>query len=318
MKTFTKTPRQTPLRRLNPLNDYLFLKVMGEKGDEIQLLGFINAVLRRTGENRFRSVEILENKTFTPEVIGDKSSVLDVRAVLHDSTRTNIEVQLRNQHNMDRRSLFYWSKEYADSLEAGQDYRKLPNVLAINIVNYDFPPVREVHSCFHLREDKHREYVLTEALEIHYLNMVQYRKQAGKDLTEDPLNRWLAWFNMCNGEELAAEAAKMDAAIQAANERMVYVTGDKEAIRAYERRQMALSDYNSTMNYARDVGIARGMRKGLKKGQREGLQKGRAEGLVEGMEKEKLEIARKMKNAGRPLSEIAEFTGLPVGTIEQM
>jgi hypothetical protein len=38
---------------------------------------------------------------------------------------------------------------------------------------------------------------------------------------------------------------KMDSAILAANERMVYVTGDKEAIRAYEMRQMGLSDYNS-------------------------------------------------------------------------
>jgi hypothetical protein len=38
---------------------------MGEKGDEEQLLGFLNAVLRRTGKDRLVSVEILENKTFT-------------------------------------------------------------------------------------------------------------------------------------------------------------------------------------------------------------------------------------------------------------
>ena len=38
--------------RLNPLNDLLFLKVMGEKGSEIQLLGFLNAVLGCTGTNR--------------------------------------------------------------------------------------------------------------------------------------------------------------------------------------------------------------------------------------------------------------------------
>jgi len=40
--------------------------------------------------------------------------------------------------------------------------------------------------------------------------------------------------------------------------------------------------------------------------------------LAEGMEQRTLEIARKMKNAGRPLSEIMEFTGLPSETIEQM
>ena len=45
--------------------------------------------------------------------------------------------------------------------------------------------------------------------------------------------------------------------------------------------------------------------------------KGRAEGLAEGHTEKALEIARKMKNAGRPLSEIAEFTGLPTETLEQ-
>jgi hypothetical protein len=38
-------------QRFNPLNDYLFYKVMGEKGSETQLLGFLNAVLGRTGED---------------------------------------------------------------------------------------------------------------------------------------------------------------------------------------------------------------------------------------------------------------------------
>jgi hypothetical protein len=40
--------------------------------------------------------------------------------------------------------------------------------------------------------------------------------------------------------------------------------------------------------------------------------------MQKGMEKEKLEIAGKMKKAGKPLSEIAEFTGLPEKTIERM
>jgi predicted transposase/invertase (TIGR01784 family) len=312
-----------------PLDNFFFFKVMGEKGDEVQLLGFINAVLHRTGENRFNSVEILENKTFTAEVAGDKSSILDIRAILQDSTRTNIEVQLRNQHNMDRRSLFYWSREYARSLEEGQDYRELPNVLSINIVNYNFPPVREVHTCFHLREDRHRDYVLTEALEIHFLNMVQYRKQ-WKGKLDDPLSRWLAWFNMDKKKELAEEAVKMDTAIQAANDRMVYVTGDKEAIRAYEMHQMALSDYTSQMNYARDVAMKRGMRKGMKKGIKEGRAIGRAvgraeghaeghaEGRMEGMKEGILEIARKMKEMGDSVEKIQTITGLPTETIEQL
>jgi len=282
--------QQLPQQRYNPLNDYLFYKIMGEKGDEVQLLGFINAVLGKTGDDRFTSVEIIENKSFTPKVIGDKSSILDVRAVLQGKTKVNIEVQVRNQHNMDQRSLFYWSKEYAESLEAGQDYRELPNVIAINIVDFDYPPVRNFHTRFHLREDSDREMVLTGALEIHFINMVQYRKTGKGGLPDDPLGRWLAWLNKSSPPELVAEVVKMDTAIQMANERMVYVTGDKEAIRAYERRQMALSDYNSEINYARE----------------------------EGRQGSALEIARKMKGMGDSIEKIHTITGLSFEAIERL
>jgi len=45
-----------------------------------------------------------------------------------------------------------------------------------------------------------------------------------------------------------------------------------------------------------------------------GIAVGEAKGRAEGM----LEVARKMKAAGRPLSEIMEFTGLPAESIEQI
>ena len=37
------------MERFNPLNDYLFLKVMGEKDAEEQCLAFLNAVLADSG-----------------------------------------------------------------------------------------------------------------------------------------------------------------------------------------------------------------------------------------------------------------------------
>jgi len=194
---------------------------------------------------------------------------------------------------MGKRSLFYWGKEYTHILKAGQDYMALPNVIAINIVNYNFPPLGEFHTCFHLREDSHREYVLTDALEIHFVNMVQYRKRArSRQLNgrlDDPLIRWLdgplnlsvagafigppamphlfnhtltgsraylGGFDASSPPELREEAIKMDEAIQIAEERLAQVTEDDEAMRAYWRRTMALCDYTSSMNWARDEGRA--------------------------------------------------------------
>jgi len=288
-----------PARQYDPLNDYLFYKVMGEKGSELQLLGFLNAVLGKTGNDRFTSVMILENKTFMPETIGDKSCILDVRALLQSKTMVNVEVQLRNQHNMDRRSLFYWSREYSKSLSAGMNYRELPDVISINIVNFDYPPIRKFHTCYHLREDQHHDHILTNALEIHYLNMVQYRKQ-GRVKLHEPLNRWLAWLDKGSPPGLIAEVTKMDEAIQTANERMAYITQDEEVARAYWRRQMALADHIGEVEFARD------------EGKEIGLEKGREIGCADA----RTSIARNLLEEGSSPEFIQKVTGLDAKTIQ--
>jgi predicted transposase/invertase (TIGR01784 family) len=268
--------------RLNPLNDYLFLKVMGEKGDEAQLLGFLNAVLRRTGRDKIVSVEILEHKTFTADVIGDKTSILDIRAVLADGTKVNIEVQLRNLGNMDKRSLFYWSREYTKGIEAGQDYTELPNVVSINIVNFEFLLAGGFHTTFHLWEDQDKVILLTDALEIHFIDMVKFRLLRDKDIKNDPLHRWLTYFDKDSPPELVEEVVRMDAAILKAQERAAIVAGDKEALREIHLREIGLSDWTSGVNHAR----------------REGIKEG------------KIETARNLKAMGISIEQITQATGL--------
>jgi predicted transposase YdaD len=52
------------------------------------------------------------------------------------------------------------------------------------------------------------------------------------------------------------------------------------------------------------------------KGRTEGMAEGRAEGMAEGRDEKAFEIAWKMKKAGRPFGEIAEFTGLSPETVQ--
>jgi predicted transposase/invertase (TIGR01784 family) len=237
----------------DPLNNYLFFKVFGEKGNEVQLLGFINAVLGKTGDDIFTSVEIQENTSFLAEIMGGKSCALDVRARLKNGAMVNIEVQLQNNRNMNRRSLFYLSKEYTRKLKEGEDYKELQNVIAINIVNYDFPATKSFHTCFRLREEAEREIILTDALEIHYINMVKCRKQ-GKGKLDDPLCRWLTWFDKYSKPEILEEVIKMDAAILTANEHFLRLTMSDEEMDTYHRYMKAQWDRTSEMNNAREEG----------------------------------------------------------------
>jgi predicted transposase/invertase (TIGR01784 family) len=277
---------EVAIERLNPLNDYLFLKMMGEKGDEEQLTAFLNAVLKRPENKRIQSVEIRENRTLSAEVVGDKTSILDVRAQTGDGTKVNIEVQLRNLGNMDKRGLFYWSREYSEGLDAGQDYTVLPAVITINIVNFELIPIEDFHSCFHLWEDTDKTVLLTDALEIHLVDMVKFRRLPGRDIKNDPLQRWLTYFDKNSPENLVEEAIKMDTAIQKAEEKMTFVSGDKEALHAYHMREMALSDWTSGINNAK--------------------REGRREGILEG----KKAVARNLKAIGFPIDQIVKGTGL--------
>ena len=280
-------------RKLNPLHDYLFYKVMGEKGDEKQLLGFLNAVLvsGTSGKEPIESVEILENKSLVADTINGKSCVLDVRAVLADGTLVNIEVQLRNEHNFDRRSMFYWSSVYSKSIKKGQDYRELPNVIAINVVVFDFPSGGDAHTCFHMREDSIPALMLSDALEVHFINMVRWGRQVEKDM-ENPLHRWLVWLDVNSPPELVKEVICMDSAIKAADEKKYYLTQEWQEWDLQLHRQLAIMDYNSEMNYARE------------------------EGEQKGEDKKAIEIARNALAEGLSVEFVQKITGLDIAAIQ--
>jgi predicted transposase/invertase (TIGR01784 family) len=205
--------------------------------------------------------------------------------------------------------------------ECGGDYKELPDVIAVNVVDFNFPPLPDYHTCFHLREDRVRDFVLTNSLEIHFINMVKYRKafglRRGKKFIPDGApywtTRWLAWLNASSSQELIAEVKKMDSAIVAAADKLEELLANEDAVRFYEMRFDALCNETSARNHAERVNrenYEKALKKGIKKGMKDGRAAGIAEGREEGREEGMFEIAQKMKALDRPLPEIAEITSL--------
>jgi len=149
-----------------------------------------------------------------------------------------------------------------------------------------------------LKEDKESDLILTEILEIHFINMVKWRKCGTIDITNEPLHRWLAWMDKNSPPELIEELTKMDKAIMAANERQIYFTNDEEEIRAYEMREMALMDERARIRFATD--------------------EGRREGIKEGAQEERFRTASNFKKLGVSVEIIAQATGLSVEEIERI
>jgi predicted transposase/invertase (TIGR01784 family) len=278
------------MERLNPLNDYLFLKLMGEEGDEEQCLAFLNAVLGSKNRRPIKLVRILENKTFTADVIGDKSSILDVRAETDAGEKINIEVQLKDLHNMENRTLMYWGREFIKGISASENYKDLPKVITINIVNFDNIKLDDFHTCFHLWEDDHHDYLLTDVLEIHFINMVKFRKIKSKDIANKPLERWMTFFYFSTTEETLQEVIRMDGTINKSNDLLNFVMQDKEALRAYHMREMAQMDWNTGVSTAEEKGHM----------------------------KAQLEIAKNLLRKGLSEELICETTGLDMETIKSL
>ena len=105
------------MERLKPLNDFIFKKLFGEKGDEPVLIAFLNAVLQKTRKEEIKEIVIKDNKELTKELINDKTGRIDVRATTVKGEEIDIEVQIKDQNNMDKRTLFYWSKLYLEGIK---------------------------------------------------------------------------------------------------------------------------------------------------------------------------------------------------------
>jgi len=52
--------------------------------------------------------------------------------------------------------------------------------------------------------------MLTDALEIHFIDMVQFRSMQERDIENDPLHRWLTYLDKGSPQDLIEEVIKMD------------------------------------------------------------------------------------------------------------
>ncbi|WP_341465364.1 Rpn family recombination-promoting nuclease/putative transposase [Clostridium grantii] len=205
---------------------------------------------------------MIDNKELTRELINDKTSILDVRAKTEDGTQIDIEVQLTNQHNMDKRTLFYWGRLFNQTISKGEDYQNLSKVITINILDFEYVQLDKFHSKFHLWEDEAKEYMLTDLVEIHFLELPKFYKMKETNLKEDKLQRWMTFFNKDISEEKLKELMEMDSDIRRVEERLEYLSSDEKTIELYRAREKSLHERANMISSAKKEGIKEGIKEG--------------------------------------------------------
>jgi predicted transposase/invertase (TIGR01784 family) len=182
-----------------------------------------------------------------------KSNVLDIRARI-SGTRFNVEVQLQNKGNMDKRSFYYGGRELVDSLKKGDKYEDLPNIVTINILDFNyFDGWDNFHSTMHMSEDDHPNF----KLDFFEMNFLEVLKLINPDL-DNPIHQWVMFLKRGTPEEYIKKLMDMNTAIRSAQKRIDFILQDEKSRSLYLLNEKSRMDYNSSISHAERKGEKRG------------------------------------------------------------
>lgn len=240
---------------INRTNDYAFKRIFGTEEGKEALLGFLNAVLKLPPGRELADLELLDRE-LDPEYLLDKAARLDILAKTASGTLINIEVQIANRFDIDKRTLFYWAKLYQGQLKTGQGFSDLRRTITINLLGFDWFPDECYHHVFRLREVETGQ-ALNDHLEIHFLELKKAKRREWNP--DDPLEAWLMYLNNLEGEGLRMLAEKNPAIKKALTIEEIFKKDETER-RLYELREKAIRDEISMVAGAKEEGKAEGLR----------------------------------------------------------
>ena len=242
---------------LDPKMDFVFKNIFGSEKNSKILISFLNATLKP--KDLITSVEI-KNTDLNKGYIEDKFSRLDVKATTSNEEIINIEMQLKNEYNMIKRSLYYWSKLYSEQLNEGEDYSILKRTICINILNFKYLKTRKFHSAYRLKEIYSNE-ELTDVAEIHFIEIPKL--EDGSD-EKDMLVPWIEFLKDPESEKVRNLEMSIEEIRQAKDE-LIKMSNDDTQRELYEMRAKTLKDKISALNEAERKGIQKGIQEGEKK-----------------------------------------------------
>ncbi len=226
------------------------------------------------------------NETFYILFLFDYLKVRD-----KEKTIFQIELQVAEQISYIKRSLYYASTLIHNQLNSGESYFKLSPVIQINILDFLIFPNQTILNWFLLKERTDPELVLTEDLQMIYIELPKFKKSSVEEL-DSGIDIWLyllKYSQSLTQEDTMKLKNKLPDLQNAFGALELYAT-DPEKQRQLEERLRSDENFAYEMAAKYELGIEEGIEKGIEKG--------------------KLETARKMKDMGLSIEVILKAVGL--------
>lgn len=239
------------------LDDYVFKRTFTRDDPNGILRDFLESVLKI----KLRNVQVL-NAEIPKDILDERGSVLDIRAELDNTKIVDIEMQVKDQGNISKRSTVYMSKNIATQIKTSEDYQGLKPSIVINILNFNRYKRNSYHSIAHMKFEKTRkeEYVdlgykeeeqlATDVLEMHFIELPKFIKKNPEIKTK--LDEWL-W--LIAGREDKVEMSKLDnPEVKKAMKLVDEIMADPKEREIIEARAMAKFNYDTGVAYAKEQG----------------------------------------------------------------
>ena len=242
--------------------DYIFKRVFGKKGNEDILKDLLESIL----EIKIEQIEVIVGSEIEKEKekIKEKIGIIDLKATINKETTVDIEIQVKDYHNMIERSTFYIASLYHTGLKRGERYEKNNKVIGINILMFNIFKWKKFHSKGILKENELNE-IMTDKLELHFLELPKIIKNSEEG--NKRLRQWLEFiYNKRKGE--IEMAVKENEKIAKAQVEYKYLTGDERVQRLAFLRDKWESDHKSELNWVKIEAEKRGEKRGEAKGER--------------------------------------------------
>ena len=292
---------------LSVMNDAVFKAMLTADSDDSReaLRSLLSACTRR----QISKVQVTRND-LVPAHLDGKAVRLDVNVTFNDGEAANLEMQMgASKDDLRDRAVFYTAMMQASQSGRGRRYREIKRVYQIFFVNDDLYPrsgkLPRRYSYF--EEEEHDR--LTDMTEILLYELPKLAKKAENILAgkagalepgvQEPLSeeeKWCIYMKYRDDERAQALIEEL--------------CRKEEGIMRAERAVQGIS-----RDYVRAIRRMNIIKNEMDRNQRS-YDEGRAEGRAEGYA-EKLEIARKMKEAGDPIEKIHAITGLSFEALEQ-
>ena len=297
------------MKKLPLTSDIVFKRVFSREGNEDILKSLLEAILDKPIQQ-----VIVKNPELPSNLYDSKAGVLDVKVEIDKNIICDIEMQVQNLKNIDKRSTYYMAVLESEELKKGEEYKEAKSTIVINLLNFEFYKRNSYHNIAHMKfeKSKENEYVdmgyieeeeiATSDLEMHFIEIPKFEKKNPEAKTK--LEQWL-WL-LAGREEKLEMAKKENKEIKKAMDIIDEMSMDEKEWELYMSRHRAILDYNSGMSEAKRQGIEDGLKEGIKQGIKEGAKSRNIE-IAKNMIKEKIEIKTIEKITGLTKEEIEKL-----------